>query len=164
MGTRVNTIEGEPSPIVAAIDTLCCIIPERVLSVFKRFDIFFQYTSMYRRQKQALTTMRIEFAKVRISLEWMEYLKNSLYSQIIEDRRRLLKTSRYQASQRDDDNLDASRPKMAFLDTLLTAEVEGKPLTFEEIFEEVSTFMFEVESVRTELGLGDLIYVSSLGP
>ncbi|KAH8410920.1 hypothetical protein KR222_008907, partial [Zaprionus bogoriensis] len=125
MGTRVNSIEGVVSPIVTAIDTLCNIIPERVLSVFKRIDPIFKLTPMYRQQQQALAIMRFEFAK------------------IIEERRSLLKKSSYQAAQLDDENLDATRPKMAFLDNLLTAEVDGKPLTFEDIFEEVSTFMFE---------------------
>lgn len=69
MGTRVNSIEGEASPIVAAIDTLCNIIPERVLSAFKRFDVIFRYTSLYMRQNEALTTMRVEFAKVDTVLE-----------------------------------------------------------------------------------------------
>lgn len=32
---------------------------------------------------------------------------------------------------------------MAFLDNLLTAEIDDRHLTFEEIFEEVSTFLFE---------------------
>lgn len=33
--------------------------------------------------------------------------------------------------------------KMAFLDNLLTAEIDSRHLTFQEIFEEVSTFLFE---------------------
>lgn len=64
--------------------------------------------------------------------------------QIIEQRRRLIQTSNYQAAQSDDELLDAKRPKMAFLDNLITAKVDGKSLTFQDIFEEVSTFMFEV--------------------
>lgn len=56
----------------------------------------------------------------------------------------MLQTSNYQASQVDDEIMDATRPKMAFLDNLLTAKVDDKPMTFEDIFEEVSTFMFEV--------------------
>ncbi|EDW10129.2 cytochrome P450 4e3 [Drosophila mojavensis] len=125
MGTRVNSIEGRPSPIVGAIDSLCHIISERVFSLFKRSDSFFKCTRLYKQQQQALMTLRTEFA------------------QIIEQRRRLLQAASYEAPQLDDDLLDAKRPKMAFLDNLLTAEVDGKPLTFEEIFEEVSTFMFE---------------------
>ncbi|XP_023166365.2 probable cytochrome P450 4e1 [Drosophila hydei] len=125
MGTRVNSIEGRPSPMVDAIDSLCHIISERVFSLFKRADVFFKCTTLYKQQQQALTTIRVEFA------------------QIIEQRRRLLQTAGYQAAQLDDELLDAKRPKMAFLDNLLTAEVDGQPLTFEQIFEEVSTFMFE---------------------
>ncbi|KAL7738167.1 hypothetical protein ACLKA6_006507 [Drosophila palustris] len=121
MGTRVNSIEGQQSPIVEAIESLCNLIPERVLSVFKRIDVFFKMTPYYKQQQQALNTLRIELA------------------QIIEKRRRLLKAPSYQAAQVDDE----ARPKMAFLDNLLTAEVEGQAMTFEEIFEEVSTFMFE---------------------
>ncbi|XP_030572760.1 probable cytochrome P450 4e1 [Drosophila novamexicana] len=125
MGTRVNSIEGRPSPIVGAIDDLCNIIPERVFSVFKRMDWFFKFTSLYRQHQQALNTLHVEFA------------------QIIEQRRRLIQTSNYQAAQSDDELLDAKRPKMAFLDNLITAKVDGKSLTFQDIFEEVSTFMFE---------------------
>lgn len=61
--------------------------------------------------------------------------------QIIDKRRDMLKTLDKNKLKLD---VDGKRPKMAFLDNLLTAEVDGKPLTFQEIFEEVSTFMFEV--------------------
>lgn len=43
-----------------------------------------------------------------------------------------------------DGNGNNTRRKRAFLDTLLTATVDDKPLTVQDIFEEVSTFMFEV--------------------
>ncbi|XP_030388381.1 cytochrome P450 4e3-like [Scaptodrosophila lebanonensis] len=125
MGTRVNSIGGQSSAIVTAIDTLCNVIPERGVSVFKRFDVCFKLTPLYAKQQRALTTLRKEFA------------------QIIEKRRALIQTSSYNATPDDDELMDAKRPKMAFLDNLLTAEVQGKPLTFEQIFEEVSTFMFE---------------------
>ncbi|XP_068145393.1 probable cytochrome P450 4e1 [Drosophila tropicalis] len=127
MGTRVNSIEGQPSIIVKAIDTLCYVAPERLLSVMKRPDILFKCTRLYRQQELALATLRKELA------------------QLIEQRRAIVKSPSYINVEKvgQDEQLEVGRPKMAFLDNLLTAEVEGKPLTFQQIFEEVSTFMFE---------------------
>ncbi|KAH8277810.1 hypothetical protein KR018_007649, partial [Drosophila ironensis] len=125
MGTKVNSVEGEPSDIVEAIAVLCQIITARVLSPLKRMDWFFRWTSMYWEQKQALTTLRRDLSK------------------IIHNRRQLLETYSPTLNAPESEELPGKRPKMAFLDNLLTANVEGKPLSFEEIFEEVSTFMFE---------------------
>ena len=36
-----------------------------------------------------------------------------------------------------------SKRKQGFLDTLLSSTVDGKPLTTQDLFEEVSTFIFE---------------------
>jgi len=41
------------------------------------------------------------------------------------------------------------RKKMAFLDTLLSSTIDGRPLTRQEIYEEVSTFMFEGHDTTT---------------
>lgn len=39
---------------------------------------------------------------------------------------------------------DSAKPRHAFLDTMLSATIEGRSLTRKEIYEEVSTFMFAV--------------------
>lgn len=42
-----------------------------------------------------------------------------------------------------------SRKKMVFMDTLLSSTVDGRPLNKQEIYEEVSTFMFEGHDTTT---------------
>lgn len=65
------------------------------------------------------------------------------YSKVIQKRKKILMEDN-SSSQETDGNENISRRKQAFLDTLLTATVDSKPLTVQDIFEEVSTFMFEV--------------------
>lgn len=56
-----------------------------------------------------------------------------------------------------------SRKKMNFLDTLLSSTIDGRSLTQQEVYEEVSTFMFEGHDTTTS-GVGFAIYILSRFP
>ncbi|XP_053964372.1 uncharacterized protein LOC128867288 [Anastrepha ludens] len=142
MGTPVNAIQGPTSPMVPAISDICDVMRGRMFSALSRFDFFFVWTKAYRRQKKALAILRKEL------------------SEIIEKRKTIL--GEFDQNNLKSDN-DGKRPKMAFLDNLLTAEVDGKPLTFQDIFEEVSTFVFEGHDT-TASAIGFTIYSLSRHP
>lgn len=55
------------------------------------------------------------------------------------------------------------RKKMAFLDTLLSSTIDGRPLIRQEIYEEVSTFMFEGHDTTTS-GVSFSVYLLSRHP
>lgn len=52
---------------------------------------------------------------------------------------------------------------MAFLDTLLSSTIDGRPLIRQEIYEEVSTFMFEGHDTTTS-GVSFSVYLLSRHP
>lgn len=56
-----------------------------------------------------------------------------------------------------------SKQKMAFLDTLLTATINGQSLSNQEIYEEVSTFIFEGHDT-TSSAISFLVYILSRHP
>ncbi|CAD7012862.1 unnamed protein product [Ceratitis capitata] len=56
-----------------------------------------------------------------------------------------------------------SSKKLAFLDTLLSSTIDGRRLTQEEIYEEVSTFMFEGHDTTTS-GVAFTIYLLATHP
>lgn len=66
---------------------------------------------------------------------------------MIEKRRDLLQQDAVdKANAKNEDEF--TKRKMAFLDTLLLSTVDGRPLTTQELYEEVSTFMFEVRVLK----------------
>lgn len=123
---------------------MCHIIQNRFFSIWKRFDPLFRFSSDYQEQKKALNIL-LPFND-KVITERKLFLENNLNSDENQDK---------------DDGI--YKKKMAFLDTLLTATVDGKPLTNQQIGEEVSTFMFEGHDT-TASGVSFSIYLLSKYP
>ncbi|XP_019547200.3 cytochrome P450 4d8-like [Aedes albopictus] len=83
---------------------------------------------------------------------------------VIESRRRQLEMEKLEKVDFDmnEENLYSKR-KMTFLDLLLNVTVEGKPLSIEDIREEVDTFMFEGHDTTTS-GISFAIYQLASNP
>lgn len=100
---------------------LADIIHQRTYDFIQRYDALFRFTSTYRQQNQLIRALHDFSDKV-----------------IVARRKKLLNENK---SPEDDVE---GRKKLALLDLLLQATVEGKPLTNDDIREEIDTFMFEV--------------------
>jgi len=77
-------------------------------------------------------------------------------NEIIDKRIAAHKSGSVSTSQGD----EFTRKKMAFLDTLLSSTIDGRPLNSKELYEEVSTFMFEGHDTTTS-GVSFAVYLLS---
>ncbi|XP_005180619.2 cytochrome P450 4d8-like [Musca domestica] len=83
---------------------------------------------------------------------------------VIEERREyLLKNSRHQSENGENENDIGFKKRSALLDVLLQSTVDGKPLTNEDIREEVDTFMFEGHDT-TATALSFTLYLLARNP
>lgn len=96
-----------------------------MFSIFYREDFLYQFTNLYKEQKRALKIL------------------HDFTDKVISERRRKILTQENNANDCTDESVGIKR-KMAFLDILLQAMIDGKPLNDLDIREEVDTFMFEV--------------------
>lgn len=93
----------------------------------RRVEFIYQFTEMHRNEKECLKVL------------------HGFTERVIEARRDALMSEEKSKGIRE----LGFRPKMALLDFLLQATIEGKPLTNEDIREEVDTFMFEGHDTTT---------------
>ncbi|GJQ82470.1 hypothetical protein Trydic_g14461 [Trypoxylus dichotomus] len=122
MGTSVNAQRHSNSVYVKSVQIMNEIIRTRLFSPLKRFDFVYYLSSEYRTEKKALATI------------------HGYTTSVIDKRKKELELNANLIA--DCDN-GSGKKRLAFLDLLLQCELDGKPLTNEEIREEVDTFMFE---------------------
>ena len=97
-----------------------------------RIDFFFQFTEVARNQEKALKVLH-EFTD-KVIMDRREELIRKGNSEEVKNVNAI----------DDNSNLTSGKRKLAFLDVLLQASIDGKSMTNLDIREEVDTFMFEV--------------------
>lgn len=135
MGVTVNAQENQQSSYVKSIQGMCEMIMCRVKSPLKNFDVFYYLSSDYRKEKRNLKVL------------------HDFTNSVIEKRKLELKHTINESTSNQVDEF-TSKGKFSFLDLLLTTTVDGRPLTQEEIRDEVSTFLFAVSG--SSIGVGTL--------
>ncbi|VEN55078.1 unnamed protein product [Callosobruchus maculatus] len=118
MGVSVNAQEVEDSEYVKNVKLLCRIVTGRATTFYERPDLLYWLSPNYCREKKAV-----------------KQIHNFTYS-VIDSRIKTLQNSTNVQN-------DTEGKAVPFLDMLLKSTVDGRPLTREEIREEVDTFMFE---------------------
>ncbi|KAL5285738.1 hypothetical protein ACFFRR_007426 [Megaselia abdita] len=121
-GVEMNSLDDENQEIVTCINDLCFILTERMYSAVKRFQILYIFFPVYYKLKKQLNVFQTYMHKI-----------------ITERRAGLPK----EFDNAESTNAYYSKRKLAFLDNLLTARIDDKPLSYQDILDEVSTFLFE---------------------
>ncbi|XP_062555240.1 cytochrome P450 4d2-like isoform X1 [Armigeres subalbatus] len=129
MGTTVNAQLNSDSEYVRAVKNMGTVVMARSFKAVARFDFSFYFTPYRKMQNEALKVLH-------------GYTDN-----VIRTRRQALENS--SKTTNEDKNDSGIRKKVAFLDMLLQATVDGESLSDQDIREEVDTFMFEGHDTTT---------------
>ncbi|EDV59522.1 cytochrome P450 4e2 [Drosophila erecta] len=138
MGVSINAMENRSSSIVQAFNDMCYNINMRAFHPLKRNEMLYRLAPDYPAYRRTLKTLQ------------------DFTNEIIAKRIEAHKSGAVSTSEGD----EFTRRKMAFLDTLLSSTIDGRPLNSRELYEEVSTFMFEGHDTTTS-GVSFAVYLLS---
>ncbi|XP_075165710.1 cytochrome P450 4e2-like [Haematobia irritans] len=141
MGVSIKAMDNPNTEFAKAIEYMCCNIFQRTFSPLKRKLTTYQFFPEYK-----------EYCKN------LQILKDFTYD-VIDKRIELMQREKLEDKNKEGDD-HCSKRKMAFLDNLLSCTIDDRPLTRQEIYEEVSTFMFEGHDTTTS-ALSFLIFLLS---
>nr|QGY64108.1 cytochrome P450 4DV2 [Sitophilus zeamais] len=124
MGVSVKSQENQNKEYVDGVKNLLSSILDRSFSLWKVNPYLFPLTSDYWYQRRIVKSL------------------HRFTDTVIENRVKSLQGKTEKNVEKDVDDV-GKKKKLAFLDLLLNSTIDGKPLTKEDIREEVDTFMFE---------------------
>lgn len=125
MGVSINAQHNWESDYVESVQNMCKILIYRTLSPIKMIDFLYKFTNDYKIEKKSLKILHnFTNSVIKKRIQQLEMRKNDEKSCTIND--------------------VGLKERKTFLDQLLGATIDGKSLTYEEIREEVDTFMFAV--------------------
>ncbi|XP_061388492.1 cytochrome P450 4e2-like [Musca vetustissima] len=123
MGVSINAMDNPHTEFAKAVEYMCANINMRAFHPLKRSKLTYQFFPEYKEYCKAIKT-----------------LKDFTFD-VIEKRVKLHKEQ--ELNKLNENTADEfNKPKRAFLDTLLSATVDNRPFTTQELYEEVSTFIF----------------------
>ncbi|KAH8270580.1 hypothetical protein KR018_012042, partial [Drosophila ironensis] len=133
MGTKICAQSNESTPYAEAVNECTALMCWRFMSVYLQSEFLFTLTHPHLkwRQTQLIRTMH-EFT-----------------TKVIEQRRNVLEEQQRMAGGSTGASDVGAKQRMALLDVLLMATMDGRPLSNDEIREEVDTFMFEGHDTTT---------------
>ncbi|XP_055380783.1 cytochrome P450 4e3-like [Condylostylus longicornis] len=146
MGQPINSIENNKLEVVRAFQDLHHIVQNPRFGLFISNPILFQIYKEYVIRTKALNIVK-------------KFSMDASRSLMIERRRNLIICK----ERNENFNSDSDKNKRVFLDTLLTSTIDGKPLTNQEIYDEVQTFIFEGRDTISS-GITFAIYLLSRHP
>ncbi|XP_066143724.1 cytochrome P450 4d2-like [Euwallacea fornicatus] len=123
MGVRIESQNFKNQDYVHAVKDYCRIAVIRMMSSWKRVPVLFKLAEEHGSQRQNVKIL------------------HGFSTSVIEKRKREFVNEKLNEALKVDSL--GRKNKLAFLDLLLNATVDGKPLTSEDIREEVDTFIFE---------------------
>ncbi|KAH8304710.1 hypothetical protein KR044_005888 [Drosophila immigrans] len=142
MGTKVHAQMSPELPYVRAVFEMSNIITVRFIKPWQRIDWMFRLVEprLAAKQDMLIQTMH-KFTKT-----------------VIQQRRETLVNDQQQRQAgNDESDVLGQKRRMALLDVLLQATINGEPLSNEDIREEVDTFMFEGHDTTTS-GISFCLY------
>ncbi|XP_055540139.1 cytochrome P450 4d8-like [Wyeomyia smithii] len=133
MGVQVHAQDDPHNEYATAVKQMSTFILRRVFSVLRSFPSLFFLYPYAREQKQVISKL------------------HNFTNSVIGPRRQILEQEKADNKVAFDVHEEDmySKRKLTFLDLLLNVTVEGKPLSREDIREEVDTFMFEGHDTTT---------------
>ncbi|EDW86242.1 uncharacterized protein Dwil_GK16039 [Drosophila willistoni] len=133
MGTRINAQMNPNLPYVQAVTDVTNIMITRFINAWQRIEWLYRLVkpSMAKKQDLAIQTL------------------HKFTDDIIQKRRQALINGPETKTQETNADDVGQKQRMALLDVLLQATVNGQPLSNEDIREEVDTFMFEGHDTTT---------------
>ncbi|KAH8404056.1 hypothetical protein KR215_008729 [Drosophila sulfurigaster] len=127
MGVPINAMGQHDSSVVKAFKDMCYNLNMRAFNPLKRSETLYRFAPDYEQNSKTLKILQ------------------NFTNEIIEKRIEAHRTGTAKKIEGD----EFSRKKMVFMDVLLSSTIDGRPLTQQEIYEEVSTFMFEGHDTTT---------------
>lgn len=124
MGVSINAQDNSESDYVKAVKQMCDMVILRSFSPLKMYDVFYQFTDLYRKEKNALEVL------------------HSYTKKVINKRKQELLTRKIDKNIKDE--FGVKKTRFAFLDLLLQGDDGKQVLSDNEIQEEVDTLLFEV--------------------
>ncbi|XP_075167440.1 uncharacterized protein LOC142239539 [Haematobia irritans] len=124
MGVSINSMDNPHTEFAKSLEFMCSNVNLRAYHPLKRNNTLYKFFPEYQKYCKALATLKdftYDVINKRIEVRQQETDKGVPLT----------------------DSHGFSGHKMAFLDNLLSAKIDGVPLTIQEVYEEVSTFIFE---------------------